>query len=29
VKFYGRSGGAVPQPDEVANAVKKILGGAR
>ena len=29
VKFYGRSGGAVPQPDEVAEAVKKILGGTR
>jgi len=29
VEFYGRSGGAVPQPDEVVDAVKKILGGAR
>ena len=28
VEFYGRSGGAIPQPSEVLEKVKKILGGA-
>jgi len=29
VDFYGRSGGAVPTPEEVVNHVKKIMGGAK
>lgn len=29
VEFYGRSGGAIPQPSEVLGKVKEILGGPR
>lgn len=29
VHFYGRSGGMVPTPAEIANEIKKIVGGAR
>ena len=25
--FYGRTGGMVPEPDEIVNKVKEILGG--
>lgn len=29
VHFYGRSGGMVPTPAEIANEIKKLVGGAR
>lgn len=29
VSFFGRSGGMVPSPTEIANKVKEIVGGAR
>ena len=29
VDFYGRSGGMIPSPGEIANKAKEIIGGAR
>jgi len=29
VEFFGRTGGMIPRPDEVVQAIKKIMGGAR